>query len=132
MTVTSLEPQVHSLPRRSFMRRSLASTAVLGLVALAAAPAAHASPATPPSDFTYQVLTEDVYDPMDVQVAPDGRVMVAQRDGKIRIWHQDGKFTTAIHLPVDAARSCVDCAEGINDDGGIYSMVLDPHFAKNG
>jgi len=112
------------------MRKILAGTAVLGLLALATP--AHASPASPPTDFTYQVLTEDVYDPMDVEVAPDGRVIVAQRDGKIRIWHQDGKLKTAIQLPVNAARGCVDCAETVNDDGGIYGMTLDPHFARNG
>lgn len=114
------------------MRKTLAGAGVLALVALVAAPPVHASPLTPPTDFTYQVLTEDVYDPMDVQVAPDGRVLVAQRDGKIKVWHQDGKLRTAIQLPVNAARECVDCAEKINDDGGIYAMALDPRFARNG
>jgi glucose/arabinose dehydrogenase len=114
------------------MRKSLATAAVLGLIGLVAVPPAHANPLTPPTDFSYQVLTEDVYDPMDVAVAPDGRVLVAQRDGKIRVWHQNGTLKTAIQLPVNAARDCVDCAEKINDDGGIYAMALDPHFAKNG
>jgi glucose/arabinose dehydrogenase len=91
-----------------------------------------AAPTDPPTDIGYQILTEDVYDPMDVQVAPDGRVIVAQRDGKIKIWSQDGALKQAIHLPVNAARGCTTCAETINDDGGIYSMVLDPHFATNG
>jgi glucose/arabinose dehydrogenase len=114
------------------MRKSLATAAVLGLVALVAPPPAQAALLDPPLDFTYQVLTEDVYDPMVVQALPDGRVVLGQRDGKIRVWQQNGKLTTAIQLPVNAARECVDCAETINDDGGIYSMVKDPHFAKNG
>ncbi|HUR51799.1 MAG TPA: PQQ-dependent sugar dehydrogenase [Mycobacteriales bacterium] len=114
------------------MRKTLACTGVLALVALVAAQPAQADLLAPPTDFTYQVLTEDVYDPMVVQVAPDGRVVVGQRDGKIKVWHQNGAFKTAVQLPVNAARECVDCAEKINDDGGIYSMVLDPHFAKNG
>jgi glucose/arabinose dehydrogenase len=115
------------------MRRTLVGAAVLSAVALAVpAVPATAGVTDPPTDFGYQVLTEDVYDPMDVQVAPDGRVIVAQRDGKLKIWHQNGKLSTAIHLPVNAARGCVDCAETINDDGGIYAMTLDPHFAKNG
>jgi glucose/arabinose dehydrogenase len=115
------------------MRKTLAGTAVLALGALALAPSVvQASPLTPPTDFTYQVLTEDVYDPMDVQVAPDGRVIVAQRDGKIRVWHQDGRIVTAGQLPVNAARDCVDCAEKINDDGGIYSMLLSQDFTRSG
>jgi glucose/arabinose dehydrogenase len=114
------------------MRKTLAAAAVLAVGAVVAPPAVQASPLTPPTDFTYQVLTEDVYDPMVVAAAPDGRILVGQRDGKIKVWHQDGTLRTAIHLPVNAARGCVDCAETVNDDGGIYSMVLDPHFAKNG
>ena len=109
---------------------------LLGALALALPLSIGTTPAiadpTPPTDIGYQVLTEDVYDPMNVQVAPDGRVIVAQRDGKIRIWSQNGTIKTAVQLPVNAARDCVDCAELINDDGGIYSMILDPHFAKNG
>jgi glucose/arabinose dehydrogenase len=114
------------------MRKILASTAVLGVVAMMAAPSAQAGLLDPPTDFTYQVLTEDVYDPMVVQALPDGRVVVGQRDGKLKIWQQNGTLKTAVQLPVNAARSCVDCAEAINDDGGIYSMVQDPQFAKNG
>lgn len=115
----------------------IARTTVIGALALVAPLALGGAPAAadnlaPPTDIGYQVLTEDVYDPMDVQVAPDGRVIIGQRDGKIRIWSQDGTLTTAVQLPVNAARDCVDCAETINDDGGIYSMILDPHFAKNG
>jgi len=114
------------------MRKSLAAAAVVAVCAMVAPPTAQASIVTPPTDFTYQVLTEDVYDPMVVDVAPDGRVVIGQRDGKIKVWHQDGKLRTAIQVPVNAARGCVDCAETINDDGGIYSMVLDPHFSRNG
>jgi len=114
------------------MRKTLAGAAALGVVTMLAAPPAHAGITTPPVDFSYQVLTEDVYDPMVVAALPDGRVVVGQRDGKLRVWHQDGTLKTAVQLPVNAARSCVDCAETINDDGGIYAMVQDPHFAKNG
>jgi glucose/arabinose dehydrogenase len=116
------------------MRKALAlAAAAAGAVALAVpAIPASAGITDPPVDFTYQVLTEDVYDPMVVVAAPDGRVILGQRDGKIRIWHQNGSLKTAVQLPVNAARDCVDCAEKINDDGGIYSMAIDPKFAKNG
>ena len=115
------------------MRKPLASVAILAAAALALpASPAKAGVTDPPVDVGYQILTEDVYDPMDVQVAPDGRVIVGQRDGKIKVWSQDGALKTAVQLPVNAARGCPTCAETVNDDGGIYSMVLDPGFAKNG
>jgi len=116
------------------MRKVLAAAALAlgaGVLVVPAVPAG-AAITDPPVDLTYQVLTEDVYDPMVVGVAPDGRVIVGQRDGKIKIWHQDGTLKTAIHLPVNAARDCPTCAETINDDGGVYSMAVDPKFAKNG
>lgn len=109
-----------------------AALAGLGATPILALPAAHADNGDVPTDITYQTLTEDVYDPMGVQVAPDGRVIVAQRDGKIRVWHQDGKIVTAGQVPVNAARGCGTCAEKVNDDGGIYGMVLDRHFEKTG
>jgi glucose/arabinose dehydrogenase len=110
----------------------LVASAALLAPGLLGAATASAAPTDPPADFSYQVLSEDVYDPMDVQVAPDGRVLVAQRDGKIKVWHQDGKMVTAGQLPVNAARGCTTCAETINDDGGIYAMLLDRNFAKTG
>lgn len=115
------------------MRKSLVCAAFVAVTALAfpAVPAQAASTDLP-LDIGYQILTEDVYDPMVVATAPDGRVVVGQRDGKIKVWQQNGKLSTAIQIPVNAARGCVSCAEKVNDDGGIYAMVLDPQFAKNG
>jgi glucose/arabinose dehydrogenase len=104
---------------------------VAALACLASAVPAQAGPASPPIDFDYQVLTEDVYDPTVVQVAPDGRVVVAQRNGEIKVWHQDGRLVVAGKLPVDAARSCAGCAEHIDDGGGILGMILARDFTTS-
>lgn len=129
------------------IRRPALALAVVGLVtaggvanavtvtsALASAPRSAPMvglPSLDSTDLKYEVLSEDLYDPMNVQVAPDGRVIIGQRDGKIRVWHQDGTIKTAGQLPVNA-QQCPTCAEDINDDGGIYSMLLDRQFTKNG
>ena len=103
------------------MRKSLACAILVAATALSIpAIPAHAATTDLPLDIGYQILTEDVYDPMVVSTAPDGRVVVGQRDGKIKVWHQNGKLTTAVQIPVNAARGCISCAEKVNDDGGIY------------
>jgi glucose/arabinose dehydrogenase len=85
---------------------------------------------TPPRVTTYDGLTLAVETlatglaaPSAVVVAPDGRVFVAGRDGRILVW-QNGKMlpTPALQLS-DAAQT---------SDVGLIGMSLDSGFASNG
>lgn len=61
-------------------------------------------------------------DPMELAVAPDGRVFYAQRDGTIKMWKPDTKTAVVIaQIPVFT---------GLED--GMLGITLDPDFAKNG
>ena len=61
-------------------------------------------------------------DPMELAVAPDGRVFYAQRDGTIKAWKPDTKTTIVIaKIPV---------FEGLEE--GMLGITLDPNFGKNG
>jgi glucose/arabinose dehydrogenase len=85
---------------------------------------------TPPVTTTYDGLTLAVATlatglaaPSAVAVAPDGRVFVAGRDGRILVW-QNGKVlsTPALQLS-DAAQT---------SDVGLIGMSLDSGFTSNG
>lgn len=61
-------------------------------------------------------------DPMELAVAPDGRVFYAQRDGTIKMWKPGTKTTVIIaKIPVFA---------GLEE--GMLGITLDPDFARNG
>ena len=66
-------------------------------------------------------FADTLKDPMEVAVAPDGRVFIAQRDGTVKMWKPDTKKTVVIAtLPVFT---------GLED--GMLGITLDPNFAKN-
>jgi cytochrome c len=60
-------------------------------------------------------------DPMELAVAPDGRVFYAQRDGTIKMWKPDTKDTAVI--------ANIKVFTGLED--GMIGLTLDPNFAKN-
>jgi len=65
---------------------------------------------------------DTVKDPMELAVAPGGRVFYAQRDGTIKVWKPETKTTIVIaRIPV---------FEGLEE--GMLGITLDPAFAKNG
>jgi glucose/arabinose dehydrogenase len=75
----------------------------------------------PPGFVSYEVAS-GISNPTGMEIAPDGRIFVAQQDGQVRIV-QNGQLLPAplLALPV-------------NTDGerGLESVALDPNFAQNG
>ena len=61
-------------------------------------------------------------DPMELAVAPGGRVFYAQRDGTIKVWKPETKTTIVI--------AKIAVFEGLEE--GMLGITLDPSFAKNG
>src|SRR5262245_8346929 len=60
--------------------------------------------------------------PMELAVAPGGRVFYAQRDGTIKVWKPETRTTVVIaRIPV---------FEGLEE--GMLGITMDPNFAKNG
>ena len=118
-------------------RKQVLSVALTGLIALTARAAD--KPGPPPSGpqadgaFRKVVLEADrdvdgdgvvddvVVDPMEIAVAPDGRVFFIERAGILKCWDPRTKATTvAAKLPVFT---------GLED--GLIGLALDPKFAVN-
>src|ERR1044072_2211455 len=54
------------------------------------------------SDFQKVTLDDNTQNPMQLDVAPDGRVFYIERDGRVQIWKPDSQQTvTAARAPAD-------------------------------
>jgi glucose/arabinose dehydrogenase len=65
------------------------------------------------------VLTEDLDEPTDLAAAPDGRLFVAERAGRIRVFH-DGALHPSVVPPLADVT-----ASGRN---GLLALAIDPRF----
>jgi glucose/arabinose dehydrogenase len=76
------------------------------------------------SDVAYEVVTvaEGLVNPWSLAFLPDGRMLVTEKAGRLRIVTPDGKLSEPVSglPPVDA-----------RGQGGLLDVVLDPAFATN-
>ncbi len=84
------------------------------------------SPKAPKTNrFTKVVLDDqDVNEPMELTVLPDGRVLFIERRGKMKLYLPDEERTKTI-AEFDV------CLEG-NYEDGLLGLAADPNFANNG
>jgi cytochrome c len=77
----------------------------------------------PPPDARYkvEVLAEAMPQPMELEVAPDGRVFFIEIAGKLRIWKPDTRTVT------EAGVITVETAQ----ENGLLGFALDPKFSEN-
>ena len=77
----------------------------------------------PKVPFTVEVLTSGLDHPWSMAFLPDGRIMITERAGRLRIVMADGSPSepTISGLPNLLAR----------DQGGLLGIALDPDFAHN-
>ncbi|MCW2958416.1 MAG: hypothetical protein JWP18_1219 [Solirubrobacterales bacterium] len=96
----------------------------LTLAAAVLAPAS-AGATTVPDDVDQRVLAQGLTQPVQVAWAPDGRMFVAEKHGRIRVVSPDG---TVREDPL------LDISARVNDvqDRGLVAIAVDPHFATNG
>ena len=74
------------------------------------------------SSFKKVVLVDETTRPNVLEVAPDGRVFFAERDGAVRVWDPATRSTRMVgHLPVQALHT-----------SGLLGMALDPDFEETG
>ncbi len=101
---------------------------VIGLAALAAllvAPAFAQAPKRFPSsagDLVVETVAGGLENPWGLAFLPDGRMLVTERPGRLRLVGADGKLSAPIAgVPNVAGRG----------QGGLLDVVLDPGFAQN-
>ncbi|MCP2163507.1 PKD domain-containing protein [Goodfellowiella coeruleoviolacea] len=131
-----------SLLRRPLSALGLALAVALSSTVAPSTPAATAQPRQPeppppasvtvetgnttydvpgPDMFEKKKLTADVGEPMDMAVTPDGRVLMTDRRGVIRV------FDPRTHNVTEAGR--VEVYTGEED--GLQGIAIDPDFASN-
>jgi glucose/arabinose dehydrogenase len=68
------------------------------------------------------IIARGLDDPTDLAVAPDGRVFVTERGGRVQIVGEDAANGAALELDAVSA----------SPESGLTSIVLDPKFEANG
>lgn len=76
--------------------------------------------------LTADLLVSGLDEVADIAVAPDGRIMVAERSGRLRVVSGD---TVSVAL---GPRNGDPASSSSVPDGGIASLALDPAFARTG
>ena len=139
-------------PRGGIRRRAALAAAVTVLAALAAPATALAQ--VPPlpvpplpipvplpgvgtptvaEDLTHEVVTTAVTDPIAVEAAPDGRILIGERTGTVKILSPDGTIAAAGRIGVDArSNQCTDCPGKTVDEGGLHGLLVARDFAATG
>ncbi|GAB3949837.1 hypothetical protein GCM10028805_26830 [Spirosoma harenae] len=73
--------------------------------------------------FTKTVLSNDLNEPMELAVAPDGRVFFVERAGKFYLYDPTSKKTRLLYdFPVKAVDKYLN---------GLLGMTIDPNFKQN-
>lgn len=81
------------------------------------------SPGLLPAGFQRQVVTESLSEPTALEFLPDGRLLIAQRGGAIRV------LVAGVLLPTPLIQLNCDTSNG---ERGLLGLAADPQFASNG
>jgi glucose/arabinose dehydrogenase len=96
--------------------------AVLAM-AVATMPAAAETVRTEHATFRVSVIAGGLENPWGLAVLPDGRMLVTERPGRVRLVGTDGRVSG----PLEGTPATV-----ANRQGGMLDVVLHPRFAENG
>lgn len=100
----------------------------MAILAIAAAPAIAQDQTKAPRpaerhDVRVETITRGLEHPWAVQLMPDGRYLVTERPGRMRVVAADGRLSDPIQgVPTVAA----------TNQGGLLDVVLDPRFSETG
>jgi glucose/arabinose dehydrogenase len=100
----------------------LAPLLALAVGCAAPAPSSAAEVAAPAVEVS--VVAEGMNDVWDVAVLPDGRALVTERPGRVRLL-SDGKLQ-------DEPAALVNVVETDGSESGLLGLAVDPKFADNG
>jgi glucose/arabinose dehydrogenase len=72
--------------------------------------------------FQFKIITKDLNRPWGIVQLPDGRFLITEKEGNMRIVSVDGKLSEKI-LGIPAVKS--------SGQGGLLGLTIDPGFSKN-
>ena len=103
------------------MRLSLVAYA-LSLLAVACSPAPAETFRSAAGDITVETVAGGLINPWALAFLPDGRMLVTERPGRMRIVTRDGNLSPPVNGVPQVAAS---------GQGGLHDVVLDRTFAQN-
>jgi glucose/arabinose dehydrogenase len=77
----------------------------------------------PPGGMRVETVAEGLEVPWELAFLPDGRALVTERPGRIRMLERDGSLREQPVAEVDVSEQ---------GEGGLLGLALDPDFAENG
>jgi glucose/arabinose dehydrogenase len=102
--------------------RLLAASIIAILMCTAAEPAAAQTYTSSAGNLTVETFARGLANPWAIAFLPDGRLLVTERPGRMRIVAKDGRLSPALAgVPAVFARS----------QGGLHDVVLDRGYAQN-
>jgi cytochrome c len=81
--------------------------------------------------FTKVVLAQRIEEPMQFQVLKDGKVLYAERKGKLKLYDPTTQQITIIHEFAVSTKYVSQTGEVSEAEDGLQGAILDPDFAKN-
>jgi cytochrome c len=102
----------------NLLRRLHRTFATLGL--LATLTLSRAAEAPPDYRFKAETLATGMAEPLELELAPDGRIFFNELRGKLRLWKPGSGILEAGTIPVFAAQ-----------ENGLLGFALDPNFAQS-
>jgi glucose/arabinose dehydrogenase len=100
----------------------LSSFSVIAVATVLALPAAAADSLTLDERFALTAVSDELENPWGLAFLPDGRLLVTERPGRLRIVAADGRLSEPLaNVPEVYARG----------QGGLLDVALDPDFATN-
>lgn len=104
------------------MRRFFCLAALLSVAAWAAPAVAQQRYPSSAGELAVETVASGLENPWSLAFLPDGRMLVTERPGRLRLVGADGKLSSPISgVPNVVARG----------QGGLLDVVLDPDFAQN-
>jgi glucose/arabinose dehydrogenase len=79
-----------------------------------------------PAHFKVEVITEGFIDPQEMVMLPDGRILICQRTGNLRVWTPGSNQLTeggSLKVAMKTGNTAREC--------GFIGITADPDFAKN-
>jgi glucose/arabinose dehydrogenase len=102
--------------------RSSAVVCAAGLVVIAGAPAAAQVSRAPATEMAVETFARGLVNPWSLAFLPDGRLLVTERPGRLRIVAKGGKLSPSLAgVPKVFA----------SGQGGLHDVVLDRGYAQN-
>lgn len=81
--------------------------------------------------FTKVVLAQRIEEPMQFQILKDGKVLYAERKGKLKLYNPVTQKISVIHEFAVSTKYVSQTGEVSEAEDGLQGVILDPDFYKN-